>query len=376
MKHSSFVVAFIIALPGCNFRADPGEPGDPTSRDIAHYNEVTAELEQARTRFGGEAIGEMYPAGSMIYWLEYRGTWDPTVHSLDTESGRRVDYDLALEFDSLNVRVSPTAIACAELDGLDVIYHVYDASQPSTEITRLVMSAPSGEQRWWAYALDGEDLYIVVTKSEDSPDTKLYRARPGTTERTLVTTFESAGATVGEFWDFGLQDEQLIFVESGRIWSFDLTSNRATWLRNDTEVGGNIDFGPSGVLFTTARGPRFFDYQTSETIDISARIASAEYRLNDTYTNIHLFSEGMARWQNYVIYGGQSGVFAYDMNTNEVTPILLEPRFGDTSDVRVVYKDPVVLENGTLFILGLESASGSVGADGPVYRVDLASVLD
>lgn len=376
MKYTSFVLAFIIAQTGCNFRADPGEPGDPTSRDIAHYNEVTLELERSRTRFGGEAIGEMYPAGSMIYWLEYRGTWDPTIHSLDTETGRRVDYDLALEFDSLNVRVSPTAIACAELDGLEIVYHVYDAAHPSMERTRLVMNAPSGEQRWWAYALDGQDLYIVVTESEDSPDTKLYRARAGSSEPTLVTTFESAGATVGEFWDFGIEDEQLIFVESGRIWSFDLTSNRATWLRKDTEVRGNIDFGPSGVLFMTARGPRFFDYQTSGTIDVSARIASAEYRLNDTYSNIHLFSESTARWQNYFIYGGQSGIFAYDMNTNEVTPILLEPRFGDTSDVRVVYKDPVVLENGTLFILGLESASGSVGADGPVYRVDLTSILD
>ncbi len=58
-----------------------------------------------------------------------------------------------------------------------------------------------------------------------------------------------------------------------------------------------------------------------------------------------------------------------------VSPVLLEPAMGRVSTVRVTYGAPLVLGNGTLLVTGLESASGAVGVEGPVYRVDLADVL-
>jgi hypothetical protein len=48
----------------------------------------------------------------------------------------------------------------------------------------------------------------------------------------------------------------------------------------------------------------------------------------------------------------------------------------DTNDSPFIeYRDPIVLANGVLFTTGLTSQTGSTGADGPVYRVDLDQVL-
>jgi hypothetical protein len=380
----ALALVLVVAVAGCPFPPGPGDgdgdaDADPTQRDIAQYNELTVELDEARTEFGGDVIDEMFPAGNIIYWLEYR-EWDPTIHSLDTDSGRSVDYEIALSFDSLNVRVSEEAVAYAEEAGEDVIYHVYDATQPATEITTVTFEGPQDEQRWWAYAVGGTDLYVIVTETDASPDTKLYRVGAGAgAEPELLTTLESAGCEVGEFWDFGVEGGRLIFIESGRIWSFDLPTNRATWLGNETEVQGTVEFGHDGVLFTSYNGssdvPFFFDYETAQLTNVAEQIAAVSYRLNETFASSHLYSEDITRWRDYFIYGGASGIFAYNVTRNDITPILLEPRMGETSDVRVDYRYPVTLENGMLYLTALESESGSVGADGPIVQVDLSNIL-
>lgn len=376
----SLGVVLAAAAAGCPF--PPGADGDgdgdadTTTRDIASYNELTVELEEARVEFGGEEIAEMFPAGNVIYWLEYPGQWDPTVHSLDMDTGRRVDYVMPITGDNPWVRVSSEAVAYAEEDGQDNIFHVY-SSADGQEITNVVVSAPTDEQRYWAYALGGTDLYYIVTASDESPGTKLFRVSVGGQPEQL-TTLESAGcAQVGEFADFGISGGTMIFIEGGRIWSLDLPTNRATWLENETEIswGSEVNFAADGVLFTTAEGPWFFDYATKEAMDVEAAIAAADYRLSETFASAHLYYEQMTRWRDYFVYIGNSGVFAFNAETGEVFPVLLTPRQGETSDLRVEYRYPVALDNGTLFLTALESESGAVGADGPIYEVDLTAIL-
>ena len=59
------------------------------------------------------------------------------------------------------------------------------------------------------------------------------------------------------------------------------------------------------------------------------------------------------------------------MESGRVVPILIEPRPEVSDGRRIEYRYPTVLDNGLLFVTGLTSESGAVGADGPVYRVDL-----
>lgn len=340
------------------------------------YDGLVASQEARRTRFGGEEIGEMYPAGDTIYWLEYRD-WDPTLHGLDTATGASaddgVDYATPLRFDTLNVRVDPDAVAYAEPVGGSVTYHVYAAGKPNQEITTVTVPAPTDEQRWWAYALDGTDLYLVVT---GAPDTELYRVPSGGSPE-LVTTLESAGCDVAEFWDFGVDGDTMVFIESGRIWTLDLAANRAEWLGNDKQVQGTVDFADDGILFTAYDGsldvPWFFDTSTGELTNVAEQIAAQTFTVPESTDSAFWYYQDIARWRDWFVYGGNTGIFAFQPSTGAIVPVLLEPR---TADLRVVYRYPVVTENGHLYVTGLESTSGSVGADGPIWEVDLASLLE
>ena len=85
--------------------------------------------------------------------------------------------------------------------------------------------APGSGVRWYAYAVDGADVYIVNTDTPGS--TALLKWTPSTGGMpTQITTLESAGATVGEFLDFDVSGNTMIFIESGRIWQW--TSQRTT----------------------------------------------------------------------------------------------------------------------------------------------------
>jgi hypothetical protein len=55
----------------------------------------------------------------------------------------------------------------------------------------------------------------------------------------------------------------------------------------------------------------------------------------------------------------------YDLATHTTRPVLLDAR-----DNSIVYRHPVLLENGKLFVQGLESTSGATGAEGGWYEVD------
>ena len=54
----------------------------------------------------------------------------------------------------------------------------------------------------------------------------------------------------------------------------------------------------------------------------------------------------------------------------DARPILLEPH---EAEVRIEYRYPTIVDSGALFVVGLTSTSGSVGADGPVYQVSGAA---
>jgi hypothetical protein len=192
---------------------------------------------------------------------------------------------------------------------------------------------------------DGDDVYILTTGSE----TTLLRWTPG----------QDPGET-------------LVVVESGRIWEADLAAGTSEWLGNETLVYEWVEMSEAGVLFDTYEGLRFWERATGELRDVSQEIADA-WRMNDTYAGAHYFSlgDGFTLHGTTVIYVGSYGLFAYDLEAGWLEPILLDPR-----DLpRIEYRDPRVLDSGVVFVKGLESESGAVGADGPIYRVEHPALM-
>jgi hypothetical protein len=351
--------------PGDDFGGtDGGGLADSTEADRGDYISLQRRLDERRSEALGEDAGELAAVGNVLLWLDF-SAFDPTLHSLAGGAGTAYAFSIG-SGNEHNYRASAQAIATAEPDGGSITYRLYAAGQPETLLGEAVFDAPGDEQRWWAYAVEGQSLYVVTTGAE----TTLHRYDPGGVA-TPVTTLESAGCEVGELWDFGVDAGVMVLVESGRLWRLDLGSNTCTFLGNDTEVSGSVDFRADGVLYESATGP-FFASADGSTLDVAQAILASPYRLNETYASSHLYASGLARFGAWVVYVGQSGVFAYQRESHEVAPILLHPIDGE---VRVDYRYPVVLDDGTLFVTGLTSTSGAVGADGPVFRVDLAAVL-
>ena len=166
----------------------------------------------------------------------------------------------------------------------------------------------------------------------------------------------------------------MFLIESGRLWSIDLAGRTADFLENEHEVRGAA-FADHGVVFAESDETlSFYRFDDGVTIDVRQGILDSGYRLNDTFRAAHEWrGGGYSLFGQWVVYRGSRGIFAYSLLTGEVRPVLLEPHGGE---IRVDYRRPTIVDSGVMFIVGLESASGAVGATGPVWRVDLDAVLN
>jgi hypothetical protein len=361
----------LLALPpattGCILFGGGGAGGGDTSggntidQDIAAYEAKKTELDQHRTMFKSSAASELAGVGTRLFWLEFP-TFDPTLHSFDAPSSAQVNYGFSIGTgDTYNYRASEDLVVSAEPTGGSVILHAFAIGQKNQSAGDLTLDAPADGTRWWAYAPDHKDVYYVTTTS----GTTLWKWTPPAAAPVMLFNLEDTGAQIGEFQDFGVDSGKMIFIEGGRIWSLDIAAKKSTWLGNKTEATSAFS-DQDGVLFSTAAGPFFYSYQTKMPRDIAGAIAASKFELSSTFASAHLYDQDLARKGSVVGYIGQSGFFTFDMNTNEVSPILLNGR-----DNSVVYRYPVILDDGSAFVQGLESQSGATGADGPLYRVDI-----
>jgi hypothetical protein len=353
---------------GCFAPSTTGDDdgGDDQAADLAEYDALQRELDGRRTELEGDQAMDPFADGGRVFWLEFPA-FDPVLHGYHTATGERTTYAFSIGTgDRYDYRTSATAIATPAREGDIVRYSIYAVDAPGELIDQLEMPAPTDGQRWWAYALVGDVLYVMTTGTA----TTLYRYAPGGSP-SVVTTLESAGCTVGELWDFTVKGQRAIVIESGRIWSVDLAANQATWLGNETEARAAIAEA-DGVVILTASGPMFYRYDSAALVDVGAAIAASDYQLNPTFAAAHHYLQDIARYRSWFVYIAQSGVFAYDLYRGEIRPLLLSPRTG----TRIDYRYPGATADGSVFVTGLTSEDGAVGAEGPLYRVDAAAALE
>ncbi len=363
-----WLFAGLALCTGCLAPGSSASDDDPTQRDVDAWNQLSTQFDGRRTMFLGTDVEQLAAVGNHLFWFDTTN-FDPKLDSYDDLAKARLAYTFSIgSGDLANYRASSAVVVTADPSSNPVIYRAYDASSAARPLGTTSLMKPPGAQ-WDAYAVDGTKAYIVDTSI--AGETRLLEWQPGS-EPTSLTTLESAGAQIGEFEDFGVFGNTMVFVESGRIWKLDLAANRATWLMNATEVSGKVDFRPDGVMFESASGVMFYDYAASALTNVSQAIDANSFQINTTFASASHFDTDFARWKTFVLYIGQGGLFAYDLAKDRVTPILLSP---DTSDLRVDYRYPVVLDDGTAFVTGLTSTSGATGADGPTYELDLPSIL-
>ena len=352
--------------PGGNGNGGGGD--GQQAKDIAQWDSLVAQYDARRSPFLDNHVQDLAPVGNTLYWYN-TSNFQFALRRYDDTTGAKVSYGFAVgDNNTAFYRASSTVVVTVEGGTDPVVYHAWDASQPKKELANTTSPKPAGAS-YNAFSVDGGAVYILDTSVPGT--SALMKWVPGQPQ-TRVTTLEAAGVQVGEFMDFGVDGNTMIFVESGRIWKLDLAANKATWLMNKTEVHGRVDFRADGVMFESASGIMFFDYATGGLVNLTAKINANPYQVNATYSSSSHYSNDFSRWKNYMLYIGGGGLFAYNWTADTITPILLSPHTGND---RTDYRYPVALDDGTAFVTGLMSASGSTGADGPTFKLDLKPIL-
>jgi hypothetical protein len=364
---------FPIMLLACGEGNTPVE--QTQEEDIAQYENLRMELEATREEFVKTPAQDFYAAGNILYWVEVGGG-NPLLRSFDDATKTRTNYTFKVYLsgigtpnptDTINYHASSNMIASMNtLEGANT----YAVGAPEQLLGNLPLPAPAFGQRWWAYSVSGTDLYVVVI--DNSNKYILQKWNPGQANPTPLLALDDliAPNTIGEFLDFAVDGTTLIFAESGRIWMADLADSKAKWIQNDQEIG-SANFYPGGVVYT--QGSEFYRYdKASDSREDITEKMKAGYSMNKTFAEVHYPASGTnwCKYKNKVVYHGSYGIFAYDMNSEKVIPILLDAR-----DNSVVYRSPTAVDTGTLFVKGLVSESGATGADGPTYSVDASSLL-
>ena len=381
MVHRIVVFAALgLSLSACWFGPEPEVPPCAScTRQVNEYEQhreayqtLASQLLSKRSLYLSKQYSYPRAVGNAFFCFTFPG-WDPVLHRVDGQSGARVDYQFSIGSgaDGANFRASQTLVVTGRRMGDVVRYIAWDATKPATEVARLDVPSPRDEQRWWAYAVFENSVYLV-TQEPGSAAHWLNRWQPGQAMEKLFTLESATGTQLGEFLDFDVEGDALMFIEGGRLWNLSLASRRASWMHNSTEISGSVDFRSDFILWEAADGLHSLNLITGLRENLSQVITSSTWRLNSDFVNLQRYDGDFTRWNEWIIYKASSGVFAFSLITHETRPVLL-PLLD--ADIRVVYRYPVALSGGQLIVMGLESSSGSVGAEGPLYRVDLNDVL-
>ncbi|MDC0749374.1 hypothetical protein [Polyangium mundeleinium] len=366
------LTAFLLA--GCG--ADGGEKEQTQEEDLAEFEAMREELEGRRDVFIETPAQDFLATGNTLYWVEVNGA-NPRLRSFDDSKKQRTDYTFKPYLtgvsspnpvDNINFAASSTMVASMnELDGANT----YAAGSPEMPRGKLVLPAPAFGQKWWAYSVTGDDLYVTVINN-DSGKFVLQKWTPGQANPTDVLVLDDliAPNVMGEFTNFAVNGTTLMFSEGGRLWLAELNDAKAKWVQNDKRVGG-ADFYSGGAVYSQDREFFRYDKATDTRENITGKI-KASYTMNKTFAEAHHPGHDMTwcKFKDKIVYEGNFGLFAYDIENETTTPLLLDAR-----DNSVVYKYPVAVGTGTLFVKGLESQSGATGADGPMFSLAAANLL-
>ncbi len=353
-------------ISGCGL--DDGDGSTSVEEDIEQYESLKNQLSAGASVFVSGAAQDFRVAGNKLYWID-ASVGAPRLLSYDDDTDSKLAYGFQPYLtgpnnpnpvDNLNYAATASAIASTNHPDST---NVYRAGVEQELLFGPTLPAPPYGQKWWAYALEGEALFVALTVDDDYVVRKWL---PGSAQPADIANLSAliAPNVMGEFHNFAVSGDKLIFSEGARIWMVDLPGAEARWVQNDERATG-ADFDANGVVYSQHEVFWRYDWETDSRTELSGRMLTG-YHMNATFYQAHHPTRDTLWYKHNdtIVYVANSGLFSFDMVQGTVRPVLLDER-----DNSRVYRTPKVLENGTLFVKSLESQSGSIGADGPTLRV-------
>lgn len=369
-----------VLLSGCILGVggddDDDTGADPTQVNIQQYENLRLQLEQRRELVLPAAqVDDVRAAGPWLVWLDIYQGFSAVLHARRYPGGEEVVSEVPIgdagtppNFD-IGESLGMTAVTV----GGDALYTVFrlDTGAVLDEVT---MKKPTAA-KYDAYAVFGEQAYIVV----EDEGLAIYEWTPGTGAPTKVGAIGETGANLGAWAGFVVTEDmagsrRLVAIGTYGTYSVDLATMAATKVPLPVmPLEGAIN--EYGIAAVDGRDLWWYDWGAAEARPIHDELAASTYRLNSTYAQAHLPGSGFAGQDvsidgTILYYRSNSGIYSYDVTTRAVTPVLLDDMNYAGTGVFITYTG-LAGGDGALHVVGLESESGSTGADGPTYRVAL-----
>lgn len=374
MRPTCLAALAALGLAGCVRGGDDGTTDDPTQDDIEQYEQLRLQLEQGREEVLPVGQSEdVRAAGPYLVWLDRSQGFSAVLHARRYPSGEEVSAEVGIGDEStppnyeIGERLGMTALTV----GGDALYTVFRLDTGAT-LDAWTRKKPSAA-RYDAYAVFGDQAYVVV----EDESLAIYEWTPGSSSPQSVGAFGDqnfgafAGFTVAED---GKGTRRLVGVGTLGTFSIDLASGAVTKVPLPVmPLEGAIN--EHGLAAVDGDELWWYDWDAAEARPIHEELAASDYLLNPTFAAAHLPGLGFAG-QDVAVHGttlyyrSNSGIYAYDVASREVTPVLLDDLSYGDSGLLIKYTE-LASGEGSLFTTGLTSTTGSTGAEGPTYRVAL-----
>ena len=327
------------------------------------YDDRANELEEFRCEFlAEEEQTKLITSGQdRVFWVAIKRPDDiPVMHSeIPGNTASRVDYPFQVSQSQTDLDdyhfSSQMVVDCDSGLSFDV------ASGTSIGTTSNGFSNCAVDNRTVFYLVGNESL-----RRWDPP--------AATVDDFLI--FADVGITA-ELSAFAVEGNLMVAVDqTGDLYTVDLAARTSKWQRNDEKVVGSVFFDQRGVIYESQDGLRYIEFSDAadpKDASFADMVADGGYHLNFKHGDIQKpagTSEAVIH-DRHIIYRGESGIFAYGLDTHNVIDLLLDR--GEGIDLETAYHVPVVTSGGQLFVIG--NNSFGINVTGPVYQVDLTGRL-
>lgn len=373
-----FTIGLLAITTGCS-SPKKGTDDAPYRQDKAAEEDKSAYLQlaeslktKAQVSKISSDVTSLRGSTSQFYHLEPL-VMAPTVIRRNSRDSGLLRYKFSVgSGDDVNFEASDRMIATAENRTGKIRVHTTEADG---RLLGEINTPPlTGDAKWPAYSVSEGAVYFLT---EEGGNVTVGKWRPDTNTSEALTTFAQDRANFGEIWALGADDLTLVITGTNGAWRVDLESFAVLKLEAKDQPGGHFSILKNEIIFETQRGELLWNKWGAgqETVNLSTLIADNSYRLNGGYASAHFFNgEEFCRWQDWLVYRGNLGIFAYHLVTNIIMPLQLVP-LSDDERVHTTLSEPVVSGDGILLMRTTKSGYlGSLGA-ADILELDLNRLL-
>ncbi len=364
-----------IALAGCSLLGGD-EGGDSTQDNIAQYEQLRLSLEQNREElFRSTAVDSLAAVGSHLTWLDITQGWEAQLHIRTYPSGNEIIADVTVGDEKTPpfYRISDNYAMTGLTLGTDALYSVIDL-ETGALADEISYKKPQ-YAKYDAYGLYGEDAYLVV----EDEGKMIYEWTVGTGAPIALASMDELGINLGAWIDFAPVEyggsRKIIALGTYGTFAIDLGTlavNQIPLPITPLEIG----FSDAGMAVADGFDLWFVAWGDSEARAIHDELKDSSYEFNSSFPNAHWMGSGTGNQDvsmdgDTIYYNSVAGIYAYGVDSGEITPILLDNANYDGNGLFIKYTGINLDGNGSMYILGLESSDGAGGSDGSIYRVTL-----